>query len=326
MTTQTTRAAELPDLPVAFASTEEHGWFAAFWARFRKKRLGLVGLGIIVVIYAAGLFAPLIAPYSYRAQNLDRSVEGPSADHWLGTDRIGRDIFTRILYSSRTNLVITAAVVLSGSILIGNTLGLLTGYVGGRLDGAIMRVGDVFASLPGLLMLIVVNASLSPRVIEAVRSFEANVVDLGMVSSGFASYITVFAALSLFSWVGTARLIRAQVLQLRERDYIMAAQAIGAPTRRIMFHHLLPNVAHLIILQVSTGLGAIAGSEIFLSWFGVGVQPPAPSFGQLIQDGGGARTLRESPHLLLAPGAVVTSLMFGFALLGDAVTDAFRGR
>ncbi|MCC6238384.1 MAG: ABC transporter permease [Dehalococcoidia bacterium] len=326
MTTQTTRAAELPDLPVAFSSTEERGWFAVFWDRFRKKRLGLIGLGVVLVIYAAGLFAPFIAPYSYRDQDLDRSVEGPSADHWLGTDRIGRDIFTRILYSSRTNLVITAAVVLSGSILIGNTLGLLTGYVGGRLDGAIMRVGDVFASLPGLLMLIVVNASLSPRVIEGVRAFEANVVDLGMVSSGFASYITVFAALSLFSWVGTARLIRAQVLQLRERDYIMAAQAIGAPTGRIMFQHLLPNVAHLIILQVSTGLGAIAGSEIFLSWFGVGVQPPAPSFGQLIQDGGGARTLRESPHLLLAPGAVVTSLMFGFALLGDAVTDAFRGR
>lgn len=319
----TTEAAELP---VAFPSLEERGWFAAFWGRFRKKRLGLVGLAVILVIYSAGAFAPLIAPYAFTDQNLDRSAEGPSADHWLGTDRIGRDIFTRILYSSRTNLVITAAVILSGSILIGNTLGLLTGYVGGRFDGLVMRIGDVFASLPGLLMLIIVNTSLSPRVIEGVRWFESNVADLGMVSSGFASYITVFAALSLFSWVGTARLIRSQVLQLRERDYILAAQAIGAPTRRIMFSHLLPNVAHLIILQVSTGLGAIAGSEIFLSWFGVGVQPPVPSFGQLIQDGGGARTLRETPHLLLAPGAVVTSLMFAFALLGDAVTDAFRGR
>ncbi|MFN8638153.1 MAG: ABC transporter permease [Dehalococcoidia bacterium] len=319
-------SADLGTLVLEASPAEGTSWLGAFWARLRKKRLAMAALFVIAVVYLGGVFAALLAPYSYTDQNLEAKWEGPSAAHWLGTDIIGRDMLTRVLYSSRTNLVITAAVILSGSILIGNTLGLITGYRGGWVDGLIMRVGDVFAGLPSLLMLILVNASLSPRVTEVVRAFESNVADLGLISSGFASYITVFAALSLFSWVGTARLIRSQVLQLRERDFIMAAQAIGAPTRRILSRHILPNVAHLIILQVSTGLGGIAGSEIFLSWFGVGVQPPAPSFGQMISDAGGVRTFAEHPHLLLVPAAVVTSLLFSFSLLGDAVTDAFRGR
>lgn len=313
-------------LPVGLQSAPSAGVLAAFWSRFRRKRLGMAALFIITVIYGAGVFASVLAPYEYNDQNLDKKWQGPSAEHWLGTDVLGRDLLTRVLYSSRTNLVITVAVVLSGSIVLGNTLGLMTGYLGGWFDGLVMRIGDVFVSLPGLLMLILVNASLSPRVLELVRSFEANVVDLGLVRSGFASYITVFTALSLFSWVGTARLVRSQVLQLRERDYIMAAQAVGAKPRRIMVNHLLPNVAHLIILQVSGGLGGIAGSEIFLSWFGVGVQPPVPSFGQLISEASGVRIFAEHPHLLFVPGIPVTALLFSFALLGDAVTDAFRGR
>ncbi len=318
--------ADLAALAVETEQPRGRGWFAVFWGRLRRKRLGMIALAVIVVIYSAGVFASVLAPYSYTEQNLENKWQGPSRAHPLGTDILGRDMLTRVLYSSRTNLVITVAVILSGSIVLGNTLGLITGYVGGWFDGLVMRIGDIFVSLPGLLMLILVNASLSPRVIELVRSFELNVVDLGLVTSGFASYVTVFTALSMFSWVGTARLIRSQVLQLRERDYIMAAQSIGARPRHIMARHLLPNVAHLIILQVSTGLGAIAGSEIFLSWFGVGVQPPVPSFGAMIQDAGGVRTFAEHPHLLFVPATTVTALLFSFALLGDAVTDAFRGR
>lgn len=296
------------------------------WARLRRKRLAMIALVVIGLIYGAGILAPVISPYPYTQQALERQREGPSADHWLGTDTLGRDLMTRAFYSSRTNLVVTFAVVVSGSLLIGNTLGILSGYLGGRVDGAIMRVGDVFASLPGLPMLILVNAAFAPKVIATVRWVEDRTFLDGLVSSGFASYITVFAALSLFSWVGTARLIRAQVLQLRERDYILAAQAVGASTRRIMARHLLPNVSHLIILQVSTGLGAIAGSEVFLSWFGVGVQPPAASFGQMLFEAGGARTFAEHPHLLLVPAVFVTGLMFSFSLLGDALNDAMRGR
>ena len=300
--------------------------WAVAWERLRRKKLAMISLAVIAVIYGGGLLAPLLAQYSYTEINLDRALEGPSGDHWLGTDRLGRDLLSRTLYSARTTLIVTTAVVLSGSLLIGNTLGLIAGYRGGWVDNLVMRVGDIFSSLPGLPMLILINAAFGPRVDEWVRELEARTPLTGLVSSGFSSYLLVFSALSLFFWVGTARVIRAQILQLRERDYITAAESLGASRRRIIFRHLLPGVSFLIILQVSTGLGAIAGSEVVLSWFGVGVQPPAPSFGQMIFSGSGARTFQAYPHLLLVPGTVVTMLLFSFALLGDGLNDALRGR
>ena len=296
------------------------------WQRLRRKRLAMISLVVIIVIYGGGLFASVLAPYSYTELNLQRGLEGPSADHWLGTDRLGRDMLSRILYSSQTNLVITFAVVVSGSLLLGSGLGLLAGYRGGWVDGLLMRVGDVFASLPGLLMLILINATMRDRVLNLSRWIEEHTFIDFLVSTGAASYLTVFAALTLFSWVGMARVIRAQVLQLRERDFILAARATGAAQSRILGRHLLPNVLNLIILSVSTTLGAIAGSEIVLTWLGVGVQPPAASFGAMIFEGSGARTFQAHPHLLLVPAAVVTALLFAFALLGDALNDAVRGR
>ena len=296
------------------------------WRRLRAKKLAMISLVLIVIIYGAGLFAPLVAPYSYTETNLERGLEGPSRDHWLGTDRLGRDMLSRCIYSARTTLIVTTAVVISGSLIIGNVLGLLAGYKGGWIDSLIMRIGEVFSSLPGLLMLILINATLGERVINGVRWFEAHTFFSGIVSSGIASYLTVFAALSLFFWVGTARIIRSQVLQLRERDFIIAAEALGASPRRIIFVHLLPSVLFLIILQISATLGGIAGSEILLSWFGVGVQPPAASFGAMIFQGSGARTFQAHPHLLLVPGLIVTILLFSFALLGDALNDAISSR
>ena len=300
--------------------------WALVWERLRRKRLAMLSLVVIVIIYGTGLFAPILAPYSYTEQNLDRAVEGSSSDHWLGTDRLGRDLLSRAMYSARTTLIVTVAVVVSGSLLIGNALGLLSGYRGGWIDSVIMRLGDVFASLPGLPMLILINSAFSPRVTEAVRKFEEYTGITGIVSSGFPSYLIVFTALSLFFWVGTARVIRAQVLQLREREYIMAAEALGASQRRIIFSHVLPNVSFLIVLSISSALGAIAGSEIVLSWFGVGVQPPAASFGAMLFEGSGARTFQSHPNLLLVPGVIVTLLLFSFALLGDALNDAISSR
>ena len=296
------------------------------WRRLRAKKLAMISLVLIVIIYGAGLFAPLVAPYSYTETNLERGLEGPSRDHWLGTDRLGRDMLSRCIYSARTTLIVTTAVVVSGSLIIGNVLGLLAGYKGGWIDSLIMRIGEVFSSLPGLLMLILINATLGERVINGVRWFEAHTFFSGIVSSGIASYLTVFAALSLFFWVGTARIIRSQVLQLREREFIIAAEALGASPKRIIFVHLLPGVLFLIILQISATLGGIAGSEILLSWFGVGVQPPAASFGAMIFQGSGARTFQAHPHLLLVPGLIVTILLFSFALLGDALNDAISSR
>jgi ABC-type dipeptide/oligopeptide/nickel transport system permease subunit len=319
----TTTTADVVPAPTSVKGKSE---WALVWERLRRKRLAMISLAIITVIYGAGLFAPLVAPYSYAEINVDRGLEGPSSDHLLGTDRLGRDMLSRAIYSARTTLIVTTAVVISGSLLIGNGLGLLSGYKGGWVDNLIMRVGEIFSSLPGLVMLILINATLGDRVIEGVRWLEDNTILTGLVASGFASYLTVFAALSLFFWVGTARLIRAQVLQLREREFITAAESLGATPSRIILRHLLPGVSFLVVLQISSTLGGIAGSEIFLSWFGVGVQPPAASFGAMLFQGSGARTFQAHPHLLLVPGVIVTLLLFSFALLGDALNDAMRSR
>jgi ABC-type dipeptide/oligopeptide/nickel transport system permease subunit len=303
----------------------ENQW-AIVWQRLRRKKLAMIALAVIIVIYGAGISAPLIAPYSYTAINLDRGLEGPSRDHWFGTDRLGRDMFSRTLYSARTTVIVTTAVVLSGSLIIGNTLGLIAGYRGGWIDGLIMRLGDIFSSLPALVMLILINATLGRRVEGWIRWVEDHTFLDGLIASGFHSYLLVFGALSLFFWIGAARVIRAQVLQLRENDYILAAESLGATPRRVILSHLLPNVSFLIILSISATLGGIAGSEIVLTWFGVGVQPPAASFGAMIFEGSGARTFQAHPHLLLVPGVVVTMLLFAFNLFGDALNDAVRGR
>ena len=311
------------------------GAWTQLWQRLRRKRIAMIALTVIIVIYTLGIGSNCITRvgprlnlpfYSFTEQDLTRGLEGPSADHWLGTDRLGRDMLSRSIYSARTTVIITALVVVTGGLVIGPTLGLLAGYRGGRTDGVIGRIGDVFISLPGLPMLILVNAAFSPRVIKLTGWIQDQTPLSGLIETGVPSYFTVFGALSLFFWVGSMRIIRSQVLQLRERDFVIAAQAMGAGTRHVILRHLLPNVSFLLILGVSTALGAVAGSELLLTWFGVGVQPPVPSFGVMIFEAGSIRTFSEHPHLLLVPSAFVVSLLFAFALFGDALNDAVRGR
>ena len=302
------------------------GAWTQLWQRLRRKKLAMIGLVFIIIIYALGIGANWFAPYSFTEQNLVRGLEGPTSDHWLGTDRLGRDMLSRSIYSARTTVIITALVIVTGGLIIGPTLGLIAGYRGGRTDGVIGRVGDVFISLPGLPMLILINASLSPRVVEFTKWLEANSFLSGLVENGVPSYFTVFGALSLFFWVGSMRIIRAQVLQLRERDFVTAAVAMGATSRHIIWRHLLPNVSFLLILGASTALGSVAGSELLLTWFGVGVQPPVPSFGVMIFEAGSVRTFSAHPHLLLVPTMFVVALLYAFALFGDALNDAVRGR
>jgi peptide/nickel transport system permease protein len=307
------------------ASAAARGAVAQFWYRLRKKRLAMASLVVILLIYGGGVFAPLIAPYSYTEQNIGAALQGPSREHLMGTDRLGRDMFSRALYSARTTLIVSVAVLVSGSLVIGNGLGLISGYRGGWVDNVIMRVGEVFSSLPGLPMLILVNAALAPRVQEWAGSVDRAFGGASVIRD-FSSYMSVFAALSLFFWVGTARYVRSLVLQLRERDFILAAQALGASTPRILWKHLLPNISYIVVLQISATLGGVAGTEVALTWFGVGVQPPTPSFGAMIFDGSGARTFQAYPHLLLVPGLFVSALLFAFALLGDAINDVIRDR
>lgn len=319
-------AAELirPELEGAPPARRRLG--GTFLGRLLRKRIAVAAIVTIVVIYGAGILAPWVAPFGYNQQNLDAARQGPSLAHPLGTDWNGRDMLSRIIWSAQTTVIITVAAIFTGGLVIGVSLGLLSGYVGGRVDTLIMRLGDVFFALPGLLMMIMITATVRPRVVELARDFESWSGIGGIVSSGVPDYFLVFGVLSLFSWVGTARIIRSQVLALRESDYVVAARAMGASVWRILGVHLLPNVTNLIIVGVSASLGAIAGSEIALSWLGIGIQPPHPSFGRLIAEASGARILQAYPHMLLGPGVVVALLVFSFNLLGDALNDLLNPR
>ena len=297
------------------------------WRRLTKKRIAMIGLGYILLFYALGTSASVLTSAGlidhYRVQDLEAAEQAPSLDHPFGTDRLGRDMLSRCIWAARTTVIVTVATLLTGGLIMGVSFGLLSGYLGGWVDTLIMRVGDAFASLPTILMLILINATLKTQV----RTFAQDVENFtgidGIVASGAPDYFLVFGALSIFGWVGIARIIRAQILSLRETEFITAARASGASTRRIVFRHLLPNVSNIIIVSLSLGLAGIAGSEIVLTWFGVGIQPPHPSFGALIFEASGVRTVNAYPHLLIFPGLIVAGLLFGFNLLGDALTDVF---
>jgi ABC-type dipeptide/oligopeptide/nickel transport system permease subunit len=286
----------------------------------------IFGIAIILILYGGGILAPWLAPQGYNEQDLFAVRQGPSAEHLLGTDFVGRDVLSRTIFSLRTNLIITAASVATGSLIIGVTLGLMAGYLGGKMDTLIMRVGEVFLAFPGLLLVILLAATVKPRVLDWVRSFEDTTGIDGLVQWGVADYLVIFGALAAFSWVGVARLVRGQVISLKSTAFIEATRVIGASTWRVMFHHLLPNALPPVIVVVTMGMGAIAGAEVVLSWLGIGIQPPVPSLGSMIREGQDVSILRNAPHLILPPIIVVGLLIFAWNLLGDALNDVLNPR
>ena len=292
--------------------------------RLTRRRLAAVAIVVIAIIYLAGVFAPLAAPYGFNETDFGSTLAGPSLEHPFGTDRLGRDLLARVMWASQTTVIISAAVILTGGLAIGVTMGLLAGYAGGRIDNLIMRVADAFFGLPDILLLLLITATVRPRVEEFFDNFDDWPVLGGLNQSGLPDYFLIFGALALFGWVGMARIVRSQVLSLRECDYVLAARAAGARTPRLLFHHLLPNVTNIIIVAITFSLGAIAGTEIALTWLGIGIQPPHPSFGVMIFDASGLTTLRAHPTLMLVPAVVVAALLFSFNLLGDALNDVLN--
>ena len=210
--------------------------------------------------------------------------------------------------------------------LLGIILGLISGYFGKLADSIIMRVGEVTSAFPEVFLLLIIVATLRPRIVTWVREFEdATGIDW-IVELGIVDFAVVSFALAIFSWFGMARLVRGQVLQVRENQYSEAARAIGASTARILRVHVFPNIISPVIVSVSAGLAAFAGAELFLSFIGIGVQPPTPSLGRMIFENSSISVLRSDPHLLLFPVITVSILLFSFNLLGDAVNDAFNPR
>ena len=280
---------------------------------------------IIAIMYGSGILAPLVTPYDYNDQDLSITKQSPSLSHPFGTDRLGRDNLTRIIYGLRTTVIITVVTLVTGSLALGITLGLVAGYFGRFIDTLIMRVGEGASAFPEIFLVLIIVSTFKPPITRWVREVE-DLVGFDIVSLGVVDYLVLSLALAIFSWFGMARLVRGQVLQARENQYVEAARSIGASTPRILLRHLLPNVMSPVIVTVSAGLAAVAGSEVLISFLGIGIQPPTPSLGLMIFENGSISVLRSDPHLLLFPVLTLSLLLFTFNLLGDAVADAFNPR
>lgn len=287
--------------------------------RMLRSRMAWLGLAMIAVLAAASIFASLLAPYSPRDQNLDAVEKAPSRAHIMGTDALGRDIFSRMIYGARTSLVVLV-VVLSSTVAIGLAAGSAAAFFGGWVDTLVMRTVDVLFAFPSLLFALFISATVKQGVLEWLR--QNGMTELAR--SGIVDYVVVFGALSLVGWGGLARLVRAQMLSLRQAEYVLAAQALGVRSRRIILRHMLPNALGPVIVAVSLSMGSIILSESTLSFLGLGIQPPNASWGSVIYETYGF--WRTKPFLVIGPGLTLAMVVLGFNWLGDAVNDALNPR
>ena len=294
--------------------------------RLMRRPVAVVAIIIIVVIYGAGIFAPWVAPYGFNEADFQNRYAEPSLQHPLGTDNLGRDLLSRAIWSAQTTVIVSVAAVVTGGLFLGVSAGLAAGYAGGRTDSIIMRAADTFASVPTILLVLIITATLLPRVIDLTRDVEDFTGADWIVSSGAPSYFLVFGALAIFGWTGIARVVRSQVLALRQEPYITAAQASGAGTMRILFVHLLPNLTNLLLVAFTLSFGALATAEVGLTFLGIGVQPPHPSFGLMVSEGVGLSNVREHTMLILVPAMFIVALVMSFNLLGDQLTDVLSPR
>ena len=302
------------------------GHLARAWSRLIRKKIGVLCMITLLVVYSGSIFANWITPYSYREMDSTAIRKPPSLSHWAGTDQMGRDLFTRVLWGVRNTVILTVVGMLTGGLLIGVTLGLVSGYFGKKIDAVIMRSGEVLTLIPTFFLVIILAATLRPRIRLWVIWLEDNTFLEAVVRVWWVDYLVISIALVIFGWFATARLVRGQILFLKEAQHVEAARAIGASTPRILFQHLLPNAISPIVVTVSMSMGSMVGVEIFLSWVGLGIQPPMPSLGRMLWDAGNINVLQVAPWLLLAPGIASWLMVLSWNLLGDALNDVLNPR
>jgi peptide/nickel transport system permease protein len=289
-----------------------------FWRRFSCNKLAVVGLAIVITMFFTGIFGPWLAPYSYRETNLDAVEQMPSWEHPLGTDELGRDQLSRIIWGARTAVIVAPTATLV-SVALGLLLGALAGYFGGWVDVLIMRLSDVLFAFPGLLFAILVAATIQPRVENWLKTLAGL---RGFVRAGYVEFLVVIIALSAVGWPGMARLVRGQILSLKEEQFVEAALALGATPWRIIRQHILPNAIAPIVVSLSMRLGGAILAESTLSFLGIGIQPPTASWGAMIYDNYSFWRSPAAPILLWLPGLIVGSLVFAFNFLGDGLNEA----
>jgi ABC-type dipeptide/oligopeptide/nickel transport system permease subunit len=269
------------------------------WRRFIRYRPALVGLTFIGLLVILAIFSPLIAPHSPTEIETSLRGEGPSSEFWLGNDDIGRDILSRLIYGSRIALIVGLGAT-AIAVTIGVTVGATAGYFGGKVDFVLSRLVDTLMAFPLLALLLTLSAVFGP------------------------SLRNVVVVIGLTVWASYARLVRAEVLSLRERDFILAARASGAGDRRIIFRHIVPNALGPVIVIASLAIGGIIILESALSFLGLGVSRPTASWGTMLSDG--REFIRNYPHIAIAPGIAITLTVLSFNLVGDGLRDALDPR
>lgn len=274
-------------------------YFKDAWRRLKQNKVAILSLVILSVIILMCIIEPFLSKYGLNDQNYDALQLSPSLTHPFGTDKLGRDLFTRVWIGGRVSLVIGFAGT-TIELLVGCIYGGICGYLGGRLDLIMMRIIEIISSIPYLLVVILLLLVLKPGV------------------------MTLIIALCITGWTGIARLIRGQVMQLKQSEYIMAAKTLGASTPRILMKHLIPNTIGTIIVYMSMDIPAFIFDEAFLSFLGLGVQPPNTSWGVLVFEGQGS--MAQHPHELLFPAGVICLTFLAFNLLGDGLRDALDPR
>ncbi len=270
-----------------------------FWSRFFRDKLAVAGLVIVLALFALSILTPVIAPYNPSAIDVDNILMPPSAQHLFGTDDLGRDVFTRMLYGAGISLKV-GFVAVGIATIIGVLLGSIAGYYGGVIDLIIMRFVDIMLCFPSFFLILAVIAFLEP------------------------SIFNIMAVIGLTSWMGITRLVRAEFLSLKERDFVLAVKAMGAKSPRIIFLHILPNAMAPVLVAATLGVASAVLVESALSFLGIGVQPPTPSWGNILTLG--QSTLGVAWWLSLFPGMAILITVLGYNLLGEGIRDAIDPR
>ena len=276
-----------------------HSLWQDAWYRLNKNKLAMLGLYVIIFFVVVSILTPWLAPYGYETQNLALGASAPSAQHWLGTDIHGRDLMTRLMYGGRISLMVGFAAT-AVSLVIGILWGTIAGYIGGLTDTIMMRIVDILYALPFMIFIILL-----------------------MVVFG-RSLLLLFLAIGLIEWLTMARIVRTQVLTLRKQEFVSAAVVTGLSHWQIIRRHIIPNVLGPVIVYITLTIPSVMLLEAFLSFLGLGIQPPQSSWGVLIS--GGVETMEEYPWLLVFPGLALSLTLFALNFLGDGLRDALDPR
>lgn len=273
--------------------------FFVTWRRLAKNKLAVAGLIVLIVTALLAIFAPVVAPYGYEEQDLFNTLAGPGKEHWLGTDNLGRDMLSRLIYGGRNSLTLgLISVALAAA--IGVVLGAVSGYYGGKVDMVIMRLLDVLQAVPAILLAIAISATLGP------------------------GYMNCILALTISQIPGFTRMTRASSLNVQGMEYVEAARSINARERRIIFKHVLPNAISPIIVQATMSVATAILTSASLSFIGLGVQPPQAEWGAMLS--AGRSYIRSNPHVIIYPGITIMIVVLSLNLLGDGLRDALDPR